>query len=231
MPTITNTPEKLVLRLNISESLANSIRRSVNEVPTLAIDDVEIFKNDSALYDEVLALRLGLLPLKTEKSMTEKTKVEFKLTKKGPCTVYASDLSGPGDILYPEMPLTIIKENHKLELVATAVLGTGLQHSKHVPGLCYYRHLLEVKSTKDIDKIVQKSKSDFKPERLGQKWVCDLGDGEITEIKKIDKDAISDLPDLLFIIESYGTLPAKDILSGAIKALISNLKEFEKNLK
>jgi DNA-directed RNA polymerase subunit D len=231
MPTIINTPEKLVLRLNISEPLANSIRRSVNEIPTLAIDEVEIFKNDSALYDEVLALRLGLLPLKTEKSMSDKTKIEFKLIKKGPCTVYASDLSGSGDVIYPEMPLTIIKENHSLELAATARLGTGLEHSKHVPGLCYYRHLLEGKSTKEIDKIVQKSKSDFKPEKSGQKWICDLEDGEINEIKNIDKDSISDIPELIFIIESYGNIPAKDILSGAIKALSSNLKEFEKALK
>ena len=88
MEIIENNKEKLVLRIDSNEQLANAIRRSVSEVKTLAIDTVEIFKNDSALYDEILAHRLGLIPLKTEKSMSDKTKVDFKLTKTGPCTVY-----------------------------------------------------------------------------------------------------------------------------------------------
>ena len=65
MEVVKKTPELLVIRTEANESLANAIRRSVSEVPTLAIDEVEIFKNDSALYDEMLALRLGLVPLKT----------------------------------------------------------------------------------------------------------------------------------------------------------------------
>ena len=60
MEIIQKTAEKLILRMPANESLANAIRRSVSEVPTLAIEEVEIFKNDSALYDEMLAHRLGL---------------------------------------------------------------------------------------------------------------------------------------------------------------------------
>ena len=45
----------------------NLIRRMIfDEVPTMAIEDVEFRKNDSALYDEMIALRLGLIPLKTD---------------------------------------------------------------------------------------------------------------------------------------------------------------------
>ena len=68
METIINTPEKLVLRMPANESLANAVRRSLSEVAILAVDEVEIFKNDSALYDEVLAHRIGLIPLKTDKN-------------------------------------------------------------------------------------------------------------------------------------------------------------------
>ena len=74
METVQNTSGKLIMRIPANEPLANAIRRSVSEVPTLAIDEVEIFKNDSALYDEVLAHRFGLVPLKMEKSMNSKTK-------------------------------------------------------------------------------------------------------------------------------------------------------------
>src|SRR3989344_1576552 len=108
MEVVQKSDEKIVLRLEANETLANAIRRSVSEVPTLAIDEVEIYKNDSALYDEVLAHRLGLIPLKTEKSMSSKTKINLKLTKKGPCTVYASDLEGPADIVQGDIPITIL---------------------------------------------------------------------------------------------------------------------------
>ena len=223
--------EKLILKGEISESLANSIRRSISEIPTLAVDEVEIFKNDSALYDELLAHRIGLVPLKTAKSMTGKTKIDFKLSKTGPCTVYSEDLQGPEDVVYGKIPITILGEGYKLELVATATLGLGIEHAKYVPGLCYYRHILEVKSSPEVDKIIQGSKGLIKPEKKGTKWICDLNDAEIDKIKEKHKDDVNDTKELILIIESYGNMPAKDIMAGAIKALTSNLDEFEKALK
>ncbi|MFH1425240.1 MAG: DNA-directed RNA polymerase subunit D [archaeon] len=231
MQTIENTKEKLILRIDANEPLANAIRRSITEIPTLAVDEVEIFKNDSALYDEVLAHRIGLVPLKTEKSMNAKTKINFKLTKKGPCTVYAEDLKGPAEIVFPKIPLTILNENHKLELIATATLGKGIEHAKHTPGLCFYKHPKEITSSPQIDKIIQNSKGLIKAEKKGSKWLCDPNDADLKKIEDTDKNAISDSNEMLLIIESYGNIPAKDILTEAIKALESNLKEFEKNVK
>ena len=232
MQVIEKTPERIVLRIEGNENLANAIRRSVSEVPTLAIDEVEIYKNDSALYDEVLAHRLGLIPLITEKSMTGKTKIDLKLTKSGPCTVYASDFKGGADPVFPKIPITILGENHKLELVATALLGKGITHSKYIPGLCYYRHLLEVKSSPEIDKIIQSSKSKFViPEKKGTKWICDLNGAEEKEIEYLDSQAVKSSNEIILIIDSYGNMPAKDILAKAIESLQDNLDEFEKAIK
>lgn len=231
MEVVQKSDEKLVVRMDANETLANAIRRSVSEVQTLAIDEVEIYKNDSALYDEVLAHRLGLIPLKTEKSMSEKTKIDLKLSKTGPCTVYSGDLKGSADPVHEKIPITILGEGHKLELVATARLGKGIDHAKHNPGLCYYRHLLEVKSTSEIDAIVQKSKGLVKPEKKGNKWLCDLNGAEEKQIDGIDKDAIKDSSEIIMIIESYGSMSPKDILTKAISALTDNLDEFEKAIK
>lgn len=232
MSAILKTPEKLILRIPANESLANAIRRSVAEVPTLAIEDIEMFKNDSALYDEIVAHRIGLIPLKTEKSMSSKTKVEFKLSKTGPCTVYSKDLEGAADVVFDNIPITVLGDGHKLELVATAVLGLGINHAKYIPGLCYYRHILNVKSSPEVDVIIQKSKfGAIKAEKKGSVWTCDLNEAECSSIVKIDEKAITDSDEILFIIESYGNMPAQEIFSKAVEALEDNLKEFEKALK
>jgi DNA-directed RNA polymerase subunit D len=231
MELVQKSPELVVLKIDANESLANAIRRSVSEVPTLAIDRVEIFKNDSALYDEVLAHRLGLVPLKTEKGMSSKTKIDLKLSKTGPCTVYAGDIKGGADVSYNKIPITILNEGQKLELVATAVLGKGIEHAKYIPGLCYYRHLLEVKSSPEADKIIQKSKGLIRPEKKGNKWICDLNEAEADEIEKSEKDALAPTNEILLVIESYGNMDAKDILAKAIESLEKNLDEFEKAIK
>ena len=54
----------------INASYANAIRRTGQEIPVLAIDTVEFSKNDSVLYDEILAHRIGLIPLEADKTFT-----------------------------------------------------------------------------------------------------------------------------------------------------------------
>ena len=82
MEKINESKNQLVFKAEIDESLTNAIRRYINKIPLLAIDEVEISKNDSALYDETVAHRMGLIPLKTKEKLKEGSEIKLKLSVK-----------------------------------------------------------------------------------------------------------------------------------------------------
>src|SRR3990167_2912643 len=135
----------------INSTIANTIRRAIiAEVPVLAVDEVEFVKNQSPLYDEILAHRIGLIPIKTDlkayslkEEATTKAITELKLTLKvkGPKTVYSGDFKSKDEKcipVYNNIPLVTLLKDKELVLEATAVLGKGKDHMKFSPGLCYY---------------------------------------------------------------------------------------------
>lgn len=247
MGLINKTNEKVSFVTEAEESLVNAIRRSIFEIPILAIDEVEFYKNDSVLYDEVLALRLGLIPLETPKDMTlpekcsckgkgcSKCQVQLKLVAKGPITVYAKDLKGKAKPAFGEMPIVLLREEQELELIAIAKLGKGIKHTKFSPGLAYYRNLAEIEvegDCKDCQECVESCPQNvLKIEKgkitLTDKYKCDLCEACVETCKKKHKGKIKIKPgkEIIFFIESWGQISAKDILNEAVKALKSNLKE------
>ena len=148
---------RLIFSLKGSDTAyANTLRRIMGfEVPVMAIEDVEFRKNSSILYDEVIAHRLGLVPLSTDlKSYNMMSECKCKgagcasctvkliLKAQGPCTVYASDIkSKDPEIkpLYGKMPIVKLLEGQELEFEATAILGQGKEHSKWCTGLVFYK--------------------------------------------------------------------------------------------
>lgn len=73
---------------NVDLSLANSMRRVfLAEIPTVAIDLVEIEANTSVLADELLSHRLGLIPL--ESTMAN----ELEYTRDCDCELYCDKCS------------------------------------------------------------------------------------------------------------------------------------------
>ena len=231
MKIILETPEKIVLRMGGNESLANALRRSIEEVPTLAIDEVEFFKNDSALYDEFVAHRLGLLPLKMDSKINSKTEINLTLKKSGPGMVYSGDLKSNGRVVFDKIPITLLEKGQEFEVIATARLGKGLEHAKYLSGLVGYRKLLEVNSKNPkVNEIINNSEGIVK-EKQGSSWIIDLAESEEEEISKIDKDSIKDHDELLLFVESFGQKNAKDIVVGCLKALEDNLSEVEKFVK
>ncbi|MDI6867619.1 DNA-directed RNA polymerase subunit D [Methanoculleus sp.] len=131
----------------VSTSFANMLRRAMmSEVPTLAIEDVRVYDNTSVLFDEMLAHRLGLIPLRTDPDQyrlrsectCEGTGCQFctaayTLSAEGPKTVYSSDLIPQDPDTAPveeKIPIIELAEGQKVVLEARAILGTGKEHAK-----------------------------------------------------------------------------------------------------
>lgn len=142
-------------------SQVNAIRRTLlADVPKLAIEDVEFhlgpirdevsgkdYDSSTSMFDEAVALRLGLLPIPTDlgefRRKSECTcggtgcshcQVMYSVDRKGPCTVYAKDVVPLGDaslaILEPDVPIVRLGARQALLAYATAVVGSAREHAK-----------------------------------------------------------------------------------------------------
>ncbi len=125
----------------ISTTFANMVRRySMSRVPVLAIEKVVFYDNTSALWDEYIAHRLGLLPIVTPDKTPESAEIVFTLDAEGPKTTYSSDMtSSDKDITVKEnITIATLGPNQHVRFEAKAVLGTGRNHAKFQAGLVSY---------------------------------------------------------------------------------------------
>tara|TARA_B100001971_G_C18069152_1_gene472126 strand:- start:12 stop:680 length:669 start_codon:yes stop_codon:yes gene_type:complete len=211
--------DKISFITDMSISLANAIRRSVLEIPVMAIDEVEIAQNDSALYDEVLAHRIGLIPIKTSKVSGKE--VKFKIKEKGRKIVDSTDLK-PNVGTEFKLPITILEEGQEIALTAIARIGTGNEHIKYSPGLAYYKHNVD-EDVLSFVKIDREGKVSYDEKELKERK---LSEEQMNKIKKLGKS-----DELIFNIESWGQIDVKNIFTQAIEVLDKNLNELNKAVK
>lgn len=238
MKVIQKSDEKIVFILKADESLANAIRRSIGYIPTMAIEELEISKNDSALYDETIAHRMGLIPLKMEKSWKEGDSVKLKLNVKKEGIVYAEEIKGDAEIVYGKTPITLLKADQELKINAVTAMGIGKDHAKFSPGVLFYRNACEVQLGKEFEETLKKihpeveikTKGDtisFKDDKANS--VVDFCEGLVQKAKK--EIQVKDADELVITIESFGQMPASEIFVKAIDVLKKELKDVPKSLK
>jgi DNA-directed RNA polymerase subunit D len=238
MKTVNKKNNQLTFTANIDESLANAIRRYVDQIPILAIDEVEISKNDSPLYDETVAHRIGLIPLKMDKTINEKSSESLTLIAKSDGIIYSGDLKGRVSPVYDKIPITILKKGQEFEVLATAKVGKGSEHVKFSPGLMFYRDSVKIKVDKDCPKEVVNScpKGILKLENGKVVAVdedkCDMCEACIDFCVKAGKKSIELIPsgELVITVESFGQISEEEIFKKAIETLKDDLKEVAKKV-
>ncbi len=237
MEILSEKKDKLVFKAAIDESLANAIRRYVGEIPVLAADEVEISKNDSPLYDEIIAHRIGLIPIKTEKEVDEKTTGKLKLSVKKEGMVYSGELKGNVKVVYDKIPITMLTKEQEIELIAHVKAGKGDEHARFSPGLVFYRGAAEItmdrKFKEEIQKICPKNEIKERGDKIiitddKEKEICDICEGICERAKKPAETNYTD--ELIISIESFGQMDVKDIFKKSITALKKDLAEVGKKV-
>ena len=237
MKIIEKKENQIVFSAEIEESLANTIRRYLNQIPILAVDELEISKNDSPLYDEVLAHRIGLIPLKVDRSINEKTVANLNLKVKREGNVFSGDLSGNTKVVYPKIPITFLNKNKEIDLVAIARVGRGNTHSKFSPGMMFYRNSAEITMDSDFYNEIKKLCSSNEVKNKGnkiiiiddkKKEICDVCEGVCNKHGKKADVLFKD--ELIITLESFGQLSVEDIFKKSIENLKKDLTELNKKI-
>ncbi len=135
-------------KIKAPTSFVNALRRTIiSDVPVLAIEDINMLRNNSVTYDEMLGLRLGLIPIKANPITywdEPDFKVAFVLKIEGPGTVFSGDLQPMDPEIipaFPNIPIAKMVEGQGIELEAWATVGTGKEHSKWQAGHAFYKEI------------------------------------------------------------------------------------------
>ncbi len=259
---------------DVNYSFVNSIRRSlVSMVPCLALHEIDFhmgslgsyvdeesgdereYESISAMFNEIVAHRIGMLPVPTDEktieafgdSIDDDTKqpdIMYSLHKQGPCTVYSGDLepvSGDTSLVIPEtnVPLVKLAKGQAILVYAKAKIGNAQKHTKWqcaVAPRFYQAPTINVssgKGSKAIFDIIDKK--NFK--KKGKSHVIDNPVEAHEALRKLeqlwnDKEAkeameVSTKKDhFIFEFETNGAMKAKLALEQALKALDGHCNEF-----
>ena len=264
---------------NVDYSFVNSVRRSlVSMVPCLALHEIDFhmgslgsyvdeesgdekeYESISAMFNEIIAHRLGMLPIPTDKKTVEafggtinddskQPDIMYSLHKQGPCTVYSGDLepvNGDDSLIIPETNVPIVKlsEGQAILVYAKAKMGVASQHTKWqcaVAPRFYQAPTITVSSGKGSKAVL---------DTVGKEKFTKKGTNHVITNPVVAHQALKDLEKLwndedaqkamevttktdhfVFEFETNGAMKADLALQQALKAFNTHCEEFAVSFK
>ncbi len=228
---------------DVTNTFLNAVRRFImTEIPTLAADDLEIVQNTSPLYDEMIALRLGLMPIKTDlKSYEYKEKCKcggagcakcqlklfLKSNKEG--WVYADKVKSQDPkctFCYEKTPIVKLMQGQEIEIAMTATVGKGKNHTKWSPGRVWFTNIPNIKLNGDIECECVKNK------KLDEDYLL-KGNPIEACLEKIEANGNVDFNTnrIVFFIEAWGQLTPEEMLMTSLDEMKEQLNDFSALLK
>lgn len=234
----------------------NAIRRiAMVNVPKIAIEDVNMIRNDSAMFNEVLAHRLGLTPLVSDmdaiagmprpedEDYEESLGVAFTLNEEGPKVVYSKDLNSSDSKIkpvYDTIPLVKLKEGESLNIEAYAKVGYGKEHAKWMPTtVCTYKQYPKITFNEDTDIDYDCAsacpRGILKADRRSKVIkILDIEDCSMCKscVRASQQNGLNYINvgyhnnDFIFRIETDGSMPPKEVLLQACDILTEKAEKF-----
>ncbi len=158
---IKETDDEIIFTIkDFNPSIVNALRRNmISSVPTIAIENVSIIKNESSEHNEIIAHRLGLIPIYTNidtintinyrsecaesSENCNKCQVFLSLNKTNntdkDIVIYSKDIQIENykdrvcSINLKDIPILTLKPGKTIELLAKAIKDIGSKHAKWSP--------------------------------------------------------------------------------------------------
>ena len=224
----------------LTPAFANGIRRAmIADVPTFSIDTVRFVENSSVMFDEMIGLRLGLVPLTTDLDDFEAGEtVTLAMDVSGPATAYSGDIETSDPMVEPadeNVPIIELKEGQRLEFEADAVLDTGKGHAKHQGGVAVgYRHLQRVETVGDAPEfeadepnilrgVIEEgtaADADDPNATDGDLVATDEFDNDLTNRYPGKKVEVTDVPGaFVFHVETDGSFTVEELVLRAVESI------------
>ena len=261
-----DTKAKFILK-DSSPAMANALRRTMlQDIPKMAIDKVDFhlgpimqddkeYESVTSLFDEVIAHRLGLVPVPTTDQFKFQKEcscggtgcpgctIMYSLNKFGPCTVLSGDLTPLGDaslkVKDEHIPIVELTDTQAVLIYATAVMGTARQHVKWQAafGVGYsYMPIITIDAKKAKDADIQKYAVSEYPGLFkieGGNLVVDDLERACVLGKAVQHDphfegAVTvswDDSNFVFRFETDGSLTARQVLDKAVEILHKKAEE------
>jgi len=254
---MTERKASFILRRS-TPAMANALRRTIlTDIPKMAIDKVEFhlgpimvdgreYESITPLFDEIIAHRLGMVPIPTDLKMFVPQKncscggegcpsctIMYSLNKIGPCTVFSGDMIPLGDAsLKPKdefIPIVELADGQAVLIYTIATMGTARTHVKWqvANGVGYkYEPIVKIDAGKcnHCDRCLTECpksvfKGDSKKVTVAAPLKCSLCDSCLTFCPSGAISVDADEKNFVFSFETDGSLSAETVLKKAIALL------------
>jgi len=252
-------PKEAALSIQDTEIyLINSIRRiMLSELPKLAINNIVIYDNTSALFDEIIGHRIGLIPIPTDLSLLNfkeectckgvgcpSCTVRYTMSKEGEGRVSSGDLQPSEEswkITEDKIPIVDLYNDQRLILEVEAVLGRGCDHAKWIPVISPgYRFIptitFDEKKKKDVEEFIEELPDGLVTIKKNTLELHNIHQLPILE-SYLNKEHIDfihvELDDshVQFHFETDGSLDADEALKQSLQIFEGKLTDFSKQMK
>lgn len=243
---------------DISPAYANLLRRTlINDIPKLAISKVnfhhgeirqegdKVYSSLTSLFDEVIASRLGMIPLPTDLKMNERENcscegkgcslctVNYSIFVVGPKKVTSGDLIAIGDeTLSPrdkEIPIVELNERQAMMLDAEATMGRAKEHARFqtTTGVSYrYGRELKVSAKElEVGEVIENSpKNVVKKNDKEVIFTSDYPSKYVGKLYRMDSlEVKEDERRFIFYFETDGSLNPREVLDYALSRIRERL--------